>query len=520
MIEAILSKFQSFRNRLFELILYRAGATMDLIDAVSAETNANSVVKLSLSDLFRRKYSSLTDVLSSLFRVDLKQAPTSKEMREQAHRVTQLLAEECASPPQEKGFSLFAIDCTANPRIYADKVADRTVVHAPNHVPGQKPVTVGHEYSVLVHLPNQSTDRELHWVVPLSVRRVESNQVGPQVGLAQLEEISNATVFKDHFCVNVSDAAYSTRAWVIGVSKWSHVVHIARMRGNRKVYRMPLSKRMTKKGRPIIYGEEILLSDPSQPDLEEITATTTRKGHVHEVRLERWNDVIVRGSNEVRTHEHPFDLLRVTVTDKKGKPVYRRPLWVMITGVKRREVTSKEAYTSYGHRYDVEHFFRFGKQKLGLINSQTCDTRHEESWHWIGLLSYNMLYHARQLTQPVTYPWEKKVHIARTQRPSQVQRDYCRIIRGIGTPAPVPKPRGKSPGRRLGCKSGERPDQPIIRKSQCEEELGSLGKDPSAREKKRLSRKTPDSSEQSKRPVRYARMRRIWAKNRPVPMRC
>jgi hypothetical protein len=179
MITTIVSKFQSFRNRLFKLFPYRAGATMDLIDAVSSDTTADSVVKLSLSELFRRKYSSLTDVLSSLFRTNLKVTPLIEERREQILRVTQLLAEECTLGLQEKDFALFAIDCTANPRIYANKVTDRSIVHAPNHVPGQKPITAGHEYSVLVHLPNRKEDQELHWVVPLSVRRVESDQSGP-----------------------------------------------------------------------------------------------------------------------------------------------------------------------------------------------------------------------------------------------------------------------------------------------------------------------------------------------------
>ncbi len=115
MIEVIVSKFQSFRNRLFRLFPYRAGATMDLIDTVSSETTADSVVKLSLSDLFRRKYSSLTDVLSSLFRTNLKVTATIEERREQTLKVTQLLAEECAPSAQGQDFALFAIDCTANP---------------------------------------------------------------------------------------------------------------------------------------------------------------------------------------------------------------------------------------------------------------------------------------------------------------------------------------------------------------------------------------------------------------------
>lgn len=96
-----------------------------------------------------------------------------------------LLAEECASSALQNDVALFAIDCTANPRIYADKVRDRTIVHAPNHVPGQKPITVGHEYSVLVYLPDQEEDKEKHWVVPLSVKRVASHQSGSEVGLLQ-----------------------------------------------------------------------------------------------------------------------------------------------------------------------------------------------------------------------------------------------------------------------------------------------------------------------------------------------
>jgi hypothetical protein len=510
MINTIISKFQGFRNHLFQLFHYRAGAAMDLIDTVAA-TPVDSVVKLSLSSLFRRKYSSLTDVLGCLFRTNLKKTPTAEERQEQATKVTQLLAEECAPSLNKEGFTLFAIDCTANPRIYANKVDDRSIVHAPNHIPGQKPITIGHEYSFLVHLPNQIEDKELHWVVPLNVRRVASDQSGPKVGLLQLEEISNHTVFKNHFCVNVADAAYSTRGWVIGVSKWENVVHIARMRGNRKVYRMPCSKNNIRRGRPQIYGDELLLQDPCQPDLEEVTSMTTRKGREYQVLLQRWNDVILQGSKEERTHEHPFDLLRVTVTDKKGKPVYRRPLWLMITGARRREVSSKEAHVAYSRRYDIEHFFRFGKQKLGLVSSQTCETRHEESWHWIGLLAYNMLYHTRNLTQPERYPWEKKkTRNLAIESPSQTQRGYTRIIQRIGTPAPTPKPRGKSPGRQEGCKARERPDRPFIRKSLQKKEIESGSRKsvmPSRNKPKRLK-------------IKYTRMKRVWPKNRPVPLRC
>ena len=167
----------------------------------------SSLVQLSLSNLFGRTYSSLTDVLSSVFRTNLKTPPTNEESNEQTLKVTQLLAEECASNALQNDIALFAIDCTADPRIYANKVKDRTIVHAPNHVPGQKPITVGHEYSVLVYLPDREEDKEKHWVAPLSVKRVESPQSGPEAGLLQLEKIAHRTVFKSRLCMSVIDAA-------------------------------------------------------------------------------------------------------------------------------------------------------------------------------------------------------------------------------------------------------------------------------------------------------------------------
>ena len=115
MITTIVSKFQWFRNRLFQLFDYRAGATMDLIDALAATSTTDSVVKLSLSNLFARTYSSLTDVLSSLFRTNLKTPPTDEEKQTQAFKVTQLLAERCAPSTSGKDPVLFATEQTSKP---------------------------------------------------------------------------------------------------------------------------------------------------------------------------------------------------------------------------------------------------------------------------------------------------------------------------------------------------------------------------------------------------------------------
>jgi hypothetical protein len=187
----------------------------------------------------------------------------------------------------------------------------------------------------------------------------------------------------------------------------------------------------------------------------------------------------------------------------------------MIAGAKRREVCSKDAQIANGRRYDIEHFFRFGKQRLGMVASQTCETHHEENWHWIGLLAYNMLYYSRSLAKSTRYPWEKKKIevLSSIESPSQIQRDYNRIISEIGTPAPFPKPRGKSPGRQQGHKIKARPEQPVIWKSVEKE-----SKEPEKEDKKQ--KRVISRSKKRDQLLKHSRMRRIWSKNRPPPLRC
>ncbi len=119
-------------------------------------------------------------------------------------------------------------------------------------------------------------------------------------------------------------------------------------------------------------------------------------------------------------------------------------------------------------RYDLEHFFRFGKNKLLMISYQTPDVDHEENWWEIVSLSYADLFTAVPLAENLPKPWE--IYLPQIKEsdpdvlpsPSMVQRDMDRIISGIGTPADLPKPRGKSPGRKKGTSPGRRERHPYI----------------------------------------------------------
>ncbi len=116
----------------------------------------------------------------------------------------------------------------------------------------------------------------------------------------------------------------------------------------------------------------------------------------------------------------------------------------------------------------MEHFFRFGKNRLLLTSYQTPDVGHEENWWEIAGVAYVQLYAGAPLAQNLPRPWERwlpgvgEIRSGQLASPSMVQRDMPRILQEIGTPAGPPEPRGKSPGRTEGYHPGKRERLPII----------------------------------------------------------
>ena len=88
---------------------------------------------------------------------------------------------------------------------------------------------------------------------------------------------------------------------------------------------------------------------------------------------------------------------RISAYDPNGKMVYQHPLWIAALGKRRDEISAFEIFDYYLSRYDIEHFFRFGKEKLLLDDFQTFDTEHEEDWWRFATLTYTQLYLTRKL---------------------------------------------------------------------------------------------------------------------------
>lgn len=485
----MLTQLEQFRNEVYAWFPHRADALMDLLDALSSTTTARSVVELSLHPVFRRKYSSVHDGIENLF-VPSKEETATQERQELEQALVRLLVPYLPRPHYP--FWLLGTDVTSASRPFARTLTDRTFVYRPNPVKGVKPVTIGHHYSVLAVLPEKPRPHAPPWVIPLLVNRVTSRETKRAAGLSQITRLVEDVMlpFHQELCVNVVDSDYSAVTYLAGVAKQPNLVTIARLPGNRKVYRpapSPAEATPRHQGHPTWFGAAMSLKDPDTWDIpDEVTTTTftTRKGQSYTVHLEGWYHLMRRGKRNLPMHQYPFTLVRGRVLDDQGQMVFARPLWLVIIGQRRHELDVLTAWEAYRQRYDLEHFLRFGKQRLLMDAYHTPETANEENWWTLVQLAYLHLWVAREQAERLPRPWERYLPRFRTVHdqvdadtssdrpassvvpsPSDVQRDLTRIIRQIGTPARIPKPRGKSPGRSPGQCPGMRPRPAVIKKS-------------------------------------------------------
>lgn len=472
-------KLEQFRIDLYEVLPYRRDTLFDLLDALSSNTTARSVVELSLSPFFRREYSSITDGIDNFFQATSveKEAEERQEWEQKLVRIVVPYLPQ----PQKRKFWLFGIDVTPQPRPFAKTLADRTYIYQPNTLKGNKPVNIGPQSSVLAYLPEKG-EKSAPWIVPLNVRRVRSEETKNEAGAEQVKAVfwAEKLPFSGDLKVLVGDSDYSARIFLgeiyrdeadkAGNKKSDEQVALVRSAGNRTFYHAPPEIEGNKPvGHPPWYGEPFRLPDEEtwgKPEEEQWAIWTTYRGKEYDVRLRGWHNISMTGTREYPMHEYPFTLVRADVLNEEGKPVFKRPLWLIVMGKRRAEISLVESWEAYRQRVDLEHYFRFGKQKLLLNAYQTPDVEHEENWGQLVQLAYIFLWLAAGLGEDMPRPWEKPAPKEEEEMgsPPRVQRGFGGIISQCGTPAKVPKPRGYSPGRVKGQKPEPRKRQPVIKK--------------------------------------------------------
>ncbi len=446
------NQFSQFRLQLYQMHFNKRDDTlMDLVDALASNTQSHSVVELSLSPFFRRDYNSLFKAIASYQSVWV-------------HKNLAQLASPFLPPPQKRPFWLLGVDVTACSRPYASRLADRGYVFQPNPVRLNKPITIGHQYSSVFLLPDKTTPKSHHWVIPLSTKRVTKKDDPQRVGAEQIRLLlkDDLMPFSQQLCVEVADSSYSKPSYLAANRDQPNLVSITRVRSNRVFYRQPeVSERTTEWGswgHPTWYGAHFSLQDNTARPLPDAGLTipfTNRRGRVGRLEIEAWYNLLMTGERKpdlISMQNYPFNLLRIRNYNEPGEPVYSKPLWLIVMGENRFKISLEDIWTAYRQRYDIEHFFRFGKQRLLMDRYQTAEVGHEENWWHLAHLAYLQLWVARQYASHQPRPWERYLPQIRAKAPSpsMVQRNLGTIIRQFGTPATIPKRRGYSPGRLKG----------------------------------------------------------------------
>lgn len=466
MVEAFVENLKSFRQQMYGMFNKRTDATFELVDALSSNTQAKHVVELSLNGAYRRQYSSLTRSVDEFYL----NHSGDVDRRVQNQAISSLLVAQCP-PLTERSFHLFAVDCTSNPRIFSPTLQDRSPVYSPRPtIPSNKPMTIGHQYSVAAYLPEKPSLQTPPWVIPLSSECVGTIHKGTKIGMEQITQlIQGYEKFKNTLCVSVADSAYSTASCLEEAGKNKNQIHISRVRNNRN---LPLAATKAvstkrKRGRPKQYDRIFKLPDKrtwGKPVKTIEFNTTNQKEKIQIIEIKSWANLTMRGQHKIE----PFRLVRIRVYKENRELLFKRALWLLVAGNRRDELSLHDIFEAFRQRFDIEHFFRFGKTRLLMDKFQTPEVEHEEAWWQLVMLSYAQLYVARKLAKNFPNPWEKYLPAFKLEQkekaPSQVQKDFGRIIRGIGTPAQPPKPCKKSRGRQQGDRQIRRSRYAIVYK--------------------------------------------------------
>ena len=129
-----------FREEVYQSFFRRPDAVLDLIDALTSERHTESPVAVSESPLFRRKFSSVYDVLDEPFMDE--------------PQIRQILDEfQPADAELMMGYEVYGLDCTKDPVTDAPTMPDLGQSKKGRNAP----TIIAHGYSWLVRLVRERT---------------------------------------------------------------------------------------------------------------------------------------------------------------------------------------------------------------------------------------------------------------------------------------------------------------------------------------------------------------------------
>lgn len=310
-------RLKQFRQGVYTILGNAKDVLFDLMDAVLVTRSVKSFVELSLSPVFRRRWSSIYEGLED-----------SKPPRQE-------LMQSYIKQIPHTGQIVLAGDHTAWSRLEAVTLKERTYEHLAQPMSGSKPVTVGQGKSTIAWIP----EAEGSWALPLLHERITSFSSPIEKAAAQLRQVCPHLPNRP---LSLWDAEYGCASFVKQTADIA-ADKLFRLRSNRLLYGSPPP--YTGIGRPRVHGDKFKLND--------ITTWWT-PNHMLEVndpklgqlRLRLWQNLHFQQSAL-----HPMHLIQVERLDEFGGQKFR-PLWLAWLGIEMP--TLSEFWRLYLRRLAIE----------------------------------------------------------------------------------------------------------------------------------------------------------------------
>ena len=226
-------------RQLYDDLGLRQDSLFELLDAMLTSPQRSTLVRHSLSTVFRRRWPSTCDALSD-GSID-------------TARLRRLFAQSLADSALVEGRPVWVIDGTNWPRPAARASADRTWEYRP--LPGwpQNGVVPAWSYQWLVAVPEVAGS----WVLPLEVRRRgPTAKSATQVALDQITAVRRAQNADAPRPVVTLDSGYDLETLARSTVDADLLVRLAK---HRVVYRAP--EQHAGRGRPRLHGEPFRLAE-------------------------------------------------------------------------------------------------------------------------------------------------------------------------------------------------------------------------------------------------------------------
>lgn len=302
---------------------------------------------------------------------------------------------------------------------------------------------MGQSYSTLAWIP----EAQGSWALPLCHERLTSFETPASRAAFQLKQVTRQLSVRP---LAVYDRGYGNASFV-NQTALVEADLLLRLASNRCVYGAPPA--YGGRGAPAKHGHKMKLNDPQTWSLP-IETVEVEDAKLGRVRVTRWSPYHFR-----KSAQRPMEIIRVEVLETQNGKRRFAPLWLAWLGQTMPPLDT--LWLSYLRRFAVEHWYRFAKQRLYWTHPQFTSVRATERWsELMPLLSWPLwLARAECVDRPL--PWQSPQD---SLSPGRVAQAFASILAAIGTPAPPPKVRGKSPGRAPGERPSPRPRYPTVKK--------------------------------------------------------